>query len=502
MSQLEPPPIPCKTKNTILISKHHCSTKEASFLNTNENTPMCLESNLHFAKFAPYNSRNSIAGIVSSLSHLNCECSKLKNKDRELMKTFMCIRGAFKYIRKIFSDTTLDPVKTLPYSFQNKHLCNKSGGDVIHRFCDSPISFNLGNKACSFFESNISFETHFDIPHIAKIATEFLETSICNQILSTIECCGVKYLNKVEDKEISIKSAAPPIPSKKKQHLNNSLSKNNGKLDLIADLTSECSVLSDPVGVNTTSVLLCTDPIDSHSRQSSITLSDFYDHLQPNFPKKYHEIDTFTKSLNLPKLPKSKSEIDCKFISLSSNDRQIDLTIIPNSNDSCRLDIQDSPKIISPNFNAIETNLKRADSTPLLLNTLVSETNKKYMNNSSHIGKASTLSKYSNDLYSQSTSVSSKTISKSKESRARIPKKNMSFFSRKISHTNQKSLGPDCKKNIDEFNSKDYLSDCTSDSKSLLTKENVSKNHFETPPPIPPKLYKMEKSLDMHQTWC
>ena len=547
-----PPPIPQK-------NKHKCLNTCMQLLSKGQDKMAQLISESTFEEgFMSHNilEFKSYSDFLIYIHKLDDQCLHLRGQDQKLMRIFMFIREEIQLLNESYitnkSQDNTNPSGLSLYSIIKRENESPSTEEKIESFLQTYLEKGRSEKK-DIEPTKINFSSYFDVPHLSKAVDEFkykyaLSTnSIQNYENITTDDANTNIV--AEDLENSLNP--PPVPEKKvKRHISsNSTTFPNGPVSINNDSTNDRSLVSDPVlnqnwprskSFNSNAFLI------NHNRQSSMTLSDLYDHLNP-IPNTRHQRTTSSKntckesfvtypenklspdhnsttSKPLKTLPMSQSNLDCKLSSLdSSNDIILidsqDITFHESAN--CRNHItrsihesvnRDNILSSSLNIHSIDSQLSRADSTPSLFshsifsNSSINNNQENSIENSNSLA----LSEHSqNHIHDKSPN----TYFKSKS-----PKKFFSILSRGISSGFNKSI----EKKTSERYSSDDLSNNLDNSvgysishknNSLFTDTSPKSNRLissilspviEHPPPIPPKFQKPSDNtaINLQQTWC
>ena len=531
-----PPPIPQKNKHKCLYKYKHSiygdkTTKDQSI----PESPLqedIVNHNLHEIK--------SPDEFLASIHKLNDEYQQLRVQDQKLMRTFLLIREEIQLLDE--SD-----VMNKPYAVTTNHSGLSSNTlikeaeyqnteKIIVSFLQA--SMEKGNSEKHVIATSKLY-SHFNIPHLSNVIDEFR----CKYALSanSIQNCENHIIENINPNIFAdnIESLnPPPVPEKRtKRHLVDNFIPSIGQHIIMNNesfFSNDQSLVSDPVlnqdwprskSFNSNAFL------SNHNRQSSMTLSDFYDHLNPipntrdqlitskrnTFKEPYATNPDIEQSPNqnsiinkpLKLLPTSKSNYDCKISSLESFGHQ-DSNLLECSNyrkNVTRLICEpvDCHNVISSclNFDSNDGQLSRAGSTPSLfsrsvfLNSSMDQNQEKSVENSISfaIGNTENSRTYSLDK------------SPNPYFKSKSPKKFFSILSRGISSGFNKNIEKNST-NLDtsvvfpSLHKNDVLFGNTSPNNDRLI--SILTPVIEHPPPIPPKSQKPNDSskIDLQQTWC
>ena len=537
-----PPPIPQKTKYKGLhMNEHIISQDYTSKSRLNQEKP--LEEVLFYHN---ENESNTLDSLKVSFAKMNVLCQQLQFQDQKLMRIFLFIREEIQLLNE--TDVNKSPVsqsKVSNFSLativkeeaKNSNYMQKIE-DLILNYTEKDKSENPNNKA-----TLLDIFSHFDIPYLSEVTDEFR----CRYALTTnsIHNCENNLMCPIACVE---KFTPPPVPQKRgKGYIVCNSNSLNGQDNVTNESSNDQSLVFDPVlnqkwprskSFNSNAFL------SNHNRQSSMTLSDFYDHLNPipdiGIKRTSDTKDNFEESLKidpdtehshdqssiihnpLTMLPISKSSYDCKTSSLESFDNkdntlsdsyQYRKLITRSIYDSVERQNKFSSSLI---IDSNDGKLHRADSTPslfprsVLSNSIMNNNHGNSVNNS----KSDT---HREDFITYAHDKSPNQYSKSKSS-----KKLFSILSRGLSSglnrnnerktTKEKyitqssdSLFRKGNSSIDlQYLHKNELLLSNASQKNSRTMSSILCPVIEHPPPIPAKSHKSNDStkIDLQQTWC
>ncbi|KAI6661978.1 hypothetical protein LOD99_9648 [Oopsacas minuta] len=513
-----PPPIPqkFKTKSFNLIKT---SIIEDSTINSSSKVTTSLDTSI-------FDQDNYCLELNNDNSYcfntLNNYCLELKAEDQRLLQSLMCIREEILILKEtaVIYEFSAGDSKRYPlvYRTSEENIQRIPSQQEIESILTSYLDIND-----SFVQNSVEFEifSHFDIPALFDILGEF----IVNYKLSTLSppnSCS-ENINRLDDIAICDNEQLsqpfiqpPPVPEKtlKRQVASNSTLP-TGTLSISKDPSNNQTLLCDPVLEKAwpRSKSFNSNAFLTHTRQSSMTLSDFYDHLHPlssEDPKKCSN-DLVCKPLH--KLPTSKSNMDCKLSSLDSSpsfrheihENFSDMKFIRNPSDR-----NDNPS--STVIDTRDCQLIRAVSTPSIYsNSILPMKTSVAFNGEDSSNPEQPLQ----NIQSLNPNIPSIPSTKSK-----TPKRFFSKISRGLSsgfnkHNDKKSpiqkySHSSCE--LDAFS--DLCVDPNQNKEISLILGNSPKTNqlispilsplIEHPPPIPPKFNKSNAdiAINLQQTWC
>ena len=512
-----PPPVPQKVKPKPCSSLPLLSNLIES---TSESSAMIHKSGIDICNPLLYPKMLS----QSSIHHFTNQCSNLKDQDQQLMQLFMCIREEILVLQEPGNLYRYNPGVPHP-NVQSLYNQSDKGSKIRSQHSIESVikSYQVVKEPAQEF-LHFDIISHFETSKIYMVLDEFKKYTDSNglRIMSTI--CSTKE-RAIFDDTSNHHTLLPPVPEKKaRRDLLHECTLPHNSLNFNDDISHSQSLVCDPVLAQgcPRSKSFNSNAFLNHARKSSMTLSDFYDHLNPvsigeNFKNNTCEQSTFSTSYRLPShmsnthfthkqaiFPTSKSNVDCKFSGLGSSphSEQSRHEVFPTElKNFCELNV-------FPGSNEDkESQLIRAGSSPILssLSTLpkfhVSEKTEDPANISGSTQNAKEMNSPENLKFQP-------VVSKS-------PKKLFSIISRGISSGFNKHNG---KRNQKYSQSSGDLTNSFVQNTNLMLIENVSTKAnlniqkgvsllsplSEIPPPIPPKYNKQntEKSVDLQQTWC
>ena len=515
-----PPPIPHKVKSKPFSGQSFPFQLCGS---TNNTDPLFLKSRIDVCDtlLDPIN-------LQSLIHHFYNQCSYLKDQDQQLMQLFICIREEVLLLQELGNMCDYNAEKPCPNDQSICNLFDERSKNQYQQSVESVINSYQVNKERNELEcSHSDIICHFNTSQIFKVLEDFRQNSdfrnglkTLSRIYSTKKLSGVVNVSNHH-------SLPPPIPEKKtKRDLSHECNLHHNSLNVTDELAHSQSLVSDPVldqcwprtkSFNSSAFL-------NHTRKSSMTLSDFYDHLNPisigqdqdniicekstyssTFRPSSLNSNTSFSTHKQPILSTSKSSADCKLsgANFSQHYRQnrgdVSLTGLDNFS---------KPNDHSGSTEIKDSQLIRAGSSPSL-SSLSILPKFQVSDYSPDIVDASNATQIVEELNPRENFKFEPTVSKS-------PKRFFSIISRGLSSGFNKHNG---KKQSQKYShSSDDLTNSFNlnvdigqiENISTTANENVQKGLSllsplpEIPPPIPPKYNKQnaEKCVDLQQTWC
>ena len=513
-----PPPVPQKVKPKPCSGPHFPSHL---FRSTSETYPLVHESRIDVCDtILDPNFPSSL------LHHFNNQCSILKDQDQQLMQLFMCIREEILLLQKLGTLYGNNPGKQSHY-VQPFHNIPDKGSKI-----QSEHNIETVIKSYQFFKGHelecLHFDifSHFDTSKMTKFIDEFRRNSDSNYGLGNLFAITSTKEKSVFENASNIRTLPPPVPEKKaKRDFFQECNQQLNSLNVTDDLSHSHSLIRDPV-LNQgwpRSKSFNSNAFLNHTRKSSMTLSDFYDHLNPvsigeNMERDDCEQFKSSSSSRLPSLmlstsftihkqpmlPTSKSNVDCKSdLDSSPRSKQYKHDILPSGleNFSDLNDLTNSSEIK-------DSRLIRAGSSPSLFSLSISP-KLNVLNNARDLAKVPDSTQVAKEFNPSEDVKFQPIVSKS-------PKKLFSIISRGISggfikHSDKRQCQKYTQSSNDLSESFDLNPNLTQ-IENVTLKANTKINKglsllsplAEIPPPVPPKFNKnnTQKSIDLQQTWC